>query len=364
MPSLPFLTLDVFTTTRYLGNPLSIVRIPHGHPSPPTQEQKQTIAKEFNLSETIFLHENSEDSADVERKDDAEKEEVVKVDIFTTDQELPFAGHPTVGTGFYLHNLRPRIRTPTTLSLLTKAGKIPVQNLPHNPPHASLEIPHNVHLHKSELVSKEMLTLFPAIPHEDYHLELCSIPVFSIVKGMTFALPRLNSLEALAKVNTQSPELINPELDKPWDGGLVGIFFYVIVNKEELKQEEDTTPAASSDGNITTIKWTVQTRMILGLLEDPATGSASCALASYLSLSEATKHNPKGNNALRHKFEFIQGVEMGRRSQIGIEVLLKRKDKGRDDGSGAAIGAFDEVEVVKVVLSGTAVKVMEGVVEY
>lgn len=271
MPTLRFLTLDVFTDTRYLGNPLGVVRIPHGHPSPPTQEQKQKMAKEFNLSETIFLHENPEAPADTE-------EEVVKIDIFTVDQELPFAGHPTVGAGYYLHTLRGS--RAKSLALMTKAGKIPVRALAGNI--SALEVPHNVHLHKAEMVSTEMMALFPTVSHSDYHGELPCMPVFSIVKGMTFVLSRLASVEALGRV-TPSASLATPRLDAPWDQGLVGCFFYVVVERETI-------------GDMWV--WALRSRMVLGLLEDPATGSASCALSAYLALTEGAKRG-----VLRHKFQ-------------------------------------------------------------
>lgn len=87
---LDFVTLDVFTSKPYQGNPLAIVRIPSSRTL--TQEQKQAIAREFNLSETTFLHENAEGEANL----------AWTVDIFMTSRELPFAGHPTVGTACYV----------------------------------------------------------------------------------------------------------------------------------------------------------------------------------------------------------------------------------------------------------------------
>ncbi|KAF8418095.1 hypothetical protein EV426DRAFT_349009 [Tirmania nivea] len=317
MPALPFLTLDVFTDTRYLGNPLGVVRIPHGHALPPTREQKQKIAKEFNLSETIFLHENPEVPGDTE-------EEVVEIDIFTVDQEVPFAGHPTVGAGYYLHTLRGS--RAKRLALMTKAGKIPVRALAGNV--AALEVPHNVHLHKAEMVSTEMMTLFPTVSHDDYHEELPCMPVFSIVKGMTFVLPRLASVEALGRV-TPSASLATPPLDAPWDTGLVGVFFYVVVRREAVAD--------------TTWVWDIRTRMILGLLEDPATGSASCALAAYLALTEGAKRGVR-----KHRFQLTQGVEMGRSSTVGIELVLSQGAR----------------ELESLLLYGTAVQVMRGTVEY
>ena len=75
---------------RFKGNPLAIVHIPHNVSV--TQEQKQTIAREFNLSETTFVHE-AEVGVDAESW---------TVDIFMTTDELPFAGHPTIGTACHV----------------------------------------------------------------------------------------------------------------------------------------------------------------------------------------------------------------------------------------------------------------------
>lgn len=90
MSKLEFVTVDVFTSRPYEGNPLAVVRIPHGQVV--SQDQKQAIAREFNLSETTFLHEKEVDTQD----------DTWTVDIFMTSKELPFAGHPTVGTAVYV----------------------------------------------------------------------------------------------------------------------------------------------------------------------------------------------------------------------------------------------------------------------
>jgi predicted PhzF superfamily epimerase YddE/YHI9 len=87
---LEFVTVDVFTTERYSGNPLAIIRIPHGVTM--SQEQKQMIAREFNLSESTFLHEKSPSAPG----------NTWVVDIFLTTAEIPFAGHPTIGTACYV----------------------------------------------------------------------------------------------------------------------------------------------------------------------------------------------------------------------------------------------------------------------
>jgi PhzF family phenazine biosynthesis protein len=84
---LPFTTLDVFTTTRYEGNPLAVVHVPSNLAQQLTTAQLDQIAKEFNLSETIFIYLDDE-SADGKQ----ERAPEWKVRIFTTEGEIPFAG--------------------------------------------------------------------------------------------------------------------------------------------------------------------------------------------------------------------------------------------------------------------------------
>lgn len=86
---LEFVTLDVFTTTPFKGNPLGVVHLPPPTASAPalSQAQKQAIAREFNLSETVFVH-------DVSPGSEEESSNTRRIDIFMTDKELPFAGHP------------------------------------------------------------------------------------------------------------------------------------------------------------------------------------------------------------------------------------------------------------------------------
>ena len=83
---LNFVTLDVFTTTRYAGNPLAIVLVPAEHKQLLSQTQKQSIAREFNLSETVFLH-AADAAADA-------SERVVAIDIFTSR----WLGGPQMGS--------------------------------------------------------------------------------------------------------------------------------------------------------------------------------------------------------------------------------------------------------------------------
>src|SRR5437764_13989736 len=89
--SYEFVQLDVFTRTPLTGNPLAIFTDARGL----SDQQMQALAREMNLSETTFI---------LPREPQVEAEEGKRVRIFTVEEELPFAGHPTLGTALYLHS--------------------------------------------------------------------------------------------------------------------------------------------------------------------------------------------------------------------------------------------------------------------
>jgi trans-2,3-dihydro-3-hydroxyanthranilate isomerase len=95
LPKLDYFVVDAFTTEPLAGNPLAVVMNTCGLAT----ERMQAIAREFNLSETTFVERRS---AEMERV------EGVRVRIFTPQEELPFAGHPTLGTASVLKIRRPR----------------------------------------------------------------------------------------------------------------------------------------------------------------------------------------------------------------------------------------------------------------
>ncbi|KAF2730108.1 Diaminopimelate epimerase-like protein [Polyplosphaeria fusca] len=309
---LHFVTLDVFTNTRYEGNPLAVVELP---PSVElSQEQKQDIAREFNLSETTFFH----------LQDDGADSLTWTVDIFMTTKELPFAGHPTIGTA--CHALSKAARSRGTKEGVIegrfniKAGPIFLRydigtNL------ARAAIPHDVHIHQrkwsQEELSSTQASLATAAQKGQISLRE-EYPIVSIVKGMAFVLIELESTDALGLVATTAKSTLIDGLDEGWNDTFVGTYFFT-----RLPDGPDGTKC-------------VRTRMIEGALEDPATGSAASDLAAYLALVEG-----KPGKALR--YAITQGVEMGRRSEIGIEVVLA-KDGGISD----------------LYLEGCAVPVMEG----
>lgn len=288
--ALDFTTFDVFTTTPFQGNPLAIVQVPIGtHLS---QDQKQLIAREFNLSETVFLHEQT--AEDVRTR-------IARVDIFTPLAEVPFAGHPTIGTSnFLLHHLC--LGSARTLSM--KAGLIAFKEKGGG---AEVAVAHNVHIHRSP---------FAGTPYAHH-------PVVSIVNGMTFILAQLPNLETLAQqtsnlVGAENTYTARSSLDEPWRQGIVVSYFFV-----------DLGTASSARK--------LRTRS-LGSREDPGTGSAASALCAFLSLREGAE------GPATKRYEIAQGVEMGRPNEIRVQVTLSE----------------DRKAVREILLSGHAVKVLEG----
>ena len=325
---LDFVTLDVFTDKRFLGNPLAVVFIPAALRSTITQETKQRIAREFNLSETVFLH---------TLDDEANNGTTVttrEIDIFTIDEELPFAGHPTIGSAYLvLHHLGwNHVNT-----LLTKAGPIGIESLQDGGVRAT--IPHAVHIHKQTLsgildnLSGEAATAIQnALSNNpDTRAAELSASVVSIVKGMTFVLVKLPSLEHLAQVSTAKLLDFNVAtglLDAgDWEKSFVSRYYYVPDTVEG--------PTVGENG---LQEWTIRSRMVELACEDPATGSAACTLASYLTIS--------GRAAKGARFNITQGVEMGRKSDIVVEST--------------ALVEGEDVEIKGIFLGETSVVVMNG----
>ncbi|CAO2654158.1 Nn.00g108910.m01.CDS01 [Neocucurbitaria sp. VM-36] len=289
---LNFVTVDVFTSQPYEGNPLAVVRIPHG--SSVSQEQKQTIAREFNLSETTFLHEKG-----------------------GTRKKMLGTACYILGRVAQERGIRDGV---IEASFNLKAGPVGLQyDVARGTTKA--DIPHNVHIHEKRWTRDELFALQPQLAgafqqgriqaKQDY-------AIVSIVKGMTFVLIELESLEALSLVSLASRALKLDGLDEGWSDTFIGTYFFVRTGEGK--------------GGSTALR----TRMIEGPLEDPATGSAASDLAAYLSITEGTTSETS-------KYEIVQGVEMGRRSEILIEIDMA-----------------EDKSVSKLYLHGGAVQVMEG----
>jgi trans-2,3-dihydro-3-hydroxyanthranilate isomerase len=264
---------DVFTEKQLAGNQLAVFA-DAGHLS---TEQMQAIAREMNLSETTFL---------VRRDEREEREQGVTVRIFTVQEELPFAGHPTLGTASMIREYLPSRVTEENgeekIVLNLKAGKVPVrfesgsrfgEMTQPNPSFGAL--------HETGLVAKALgLNVADLAP---------SMPIQTTSTGVPFVIVPLASLDVLARLRV--PMTIAEDYLRDKDEK----FFYCIAR--------DTSDANGSE-------WRARMQFYNG--EDPATGSAAGCAISYL-----VRH---GFVASEEKVHLRQGIEMGRPSDLYLRA--------------------------------------------
>lgn len=260
-----------------------------------SQEAKQRIAREFNFSETVFLH--YDDPAQPPR-----------VDIFTPVNEMDFAGHPVIGTGHVLfRKLIPGLPDPAanhtgTLTLVTKAGPVAIEHNPEDQT-VSAQIPHSIHVH-SKTVSVQTLAKTQAGLREA-SMQL-GFPVVSIVKGVTYALVDFTeSPDLFAAVSSGPSPMV--DLDDEWGPSFLGVMYYRKLKEEHIDDQ--------------TLVQNLRVRMIAIDLEDPACGSGSATLASFLALRDGRAHG-------RYIFKLDQGSEIQRQSYITVEVVLNERGDG------------------------------------
>lgn len=270
-----YFTCDVFTRDRFGGNQLAVLPDARGL----STRQMQQIAREFNYSETTFVL-------------PAEQGHTRKVRIFTPVRELPFAGHPNIGTAFVLATNREfgPIEGELTVTFEEGAGLVPI----------TFPAGSNGCL-RCELLAPQGLTLGPTVAPEliaaalslapsDIHLEVHPPQVAGV--GFPFVIVELQDTDALARAHCHVPsmETLN-------ETGIV----------------PDILLYAQGSGDVD-----IRARMFApldGIPEDPATGSAICALAALLS------HCDQADTA-EFSWRIAQGVEMGRPS-----MLLARTQK-------------------------------------
>jgi trans-2,3-dihydro-3-hydroxyanthranilate isomerase len=301
MKEVRFIQADVFTDRAYAGNPLAI--IPDG--SGLTAEEMQAIAREMNLSETTFVLPAEDTSASF------------RLRIFTPTKELPLAGHPVVGTCF----------------VLAQRGRVPLEegtNRIFQECGAGV-LPVDIHVRNGKIVRVYMTQAHPQFLQSTTSRKL-------VADAVGLAEDRLlpDGLPAEV-VSTALPQLIVPaqglkdleaiELD--------------LVAMRKVFQTMETDCFMIFTRQTTHPNSTVHARMfapLLGVPEDPATGSASGALGAYLVRHGVLKASPTAHLIVE------QGYEMGRPSTIYVEV------DGTPDGP------------TEVRVGGQAVEVAEGVI--
>ncbi len=274
-----FITLDVFTSQRFAGNPLAVVLDSEGL----DDAAMQRIAKEFNLSETVFVF----PPADAHQRAD--------IRIFTVKRELPFAGHPTVGTALLLA-LLDRNGEPGAVAfgLKEKVGIVPcvaeVKDAVSGEARFRLpRLPFSWADGKDTTACAWALGLDPKEIGFDRHVPSRHSG------GVAYDLVPVASLDALARAYPKGEAF-----DKAFgDSEHPAAYVYT-----RMQQTEGLRFRARMFGPG------------MGLIEDPATGSAVAAFAGALMQCE-----PLGDG--EHNIVIEQGVEMGRPSEIALQMVIK-----------------------------------------
>jgi len=304
--SLKFYQADVFTDEPFGGNPVAVIPDAEGL----SDDQLQQIAREMNLSETVFVFPPTDKAA------------VVRLRIFTPTQEIPFAGHPVIGTFFILAELDiiPVKESLTRVMQECNIGLFPVE------------------LHAvGGLVERVVMTqpkpefLGPVEETEDLYKVAIALglskhviadtkwPIEVVSTGLPVLIVPVRTLTAVRSIRPDATAIT----DVCRRFGANGIMVFTTVTVE---------PSA-----------TVHTRMFapsIGILEDPATGSASGALGAYLVQNGVVDVLPVTEIIAE------QGFEIDRPSSIFIQVES-------DD---------DIIQSVKV--GGQCVKVIEGTLNF
>lgn len=258
MASYPFVTLDVFTDTRFGGNPLAVFTDAGGL----SDAQMQSLAAEMNLSETTFV------------LPPADPANTARVRIFNRTAEMPFAGHPSIGTGWVLsragHGHDLRLEVPAGIVAVTATADGATIAAPQ-PLSLGVELPLEVVAACAGLAPADILTT----AHR---------PVEATV-GVTFVIAQVSG-EALTRAAPDLAAFSRTAQDHPHFGDRLSLHLY------------------AHDGD------NLRARMFApnsGTVEDPATGSANATLAALL-LSLSGEETGA--------WDIVQGVEMGRPSRL------------------------------------------------
>jgi trans-2,3-dihydro-3-hydroxyanthranilate isomerase len=271
MMQLDFVTVDVFTERRFGGNPLAVVPDARGL----TSEQMQSIAAEFNLAETTFV---------LPPQDPAH---TAQVRIFTPRAEVPFAGHPNVGTAYVLARQGEShgrdVNDPLTFE--EKAGLVRLDLIKDGASVVGARLTPPQPLKRVDDIAPGVVASACSLASSD--IESANHAPCIASCGLPFVFAELKTRPALAKARPR-PEIFSESL--PADRA-TGLFLYV------------ADPSGSFD---------VQARMfapLYGVPEDPATGSANVALVGLLA-------SLRRESDINLKLRIAQGVDMGRPSLL------------------------------------------------
>jgi len=286
---LKMVQVDVFSSEVLRGNPLAVFLDGRGL----SDQEMQALAREMNLSETTFI---------LPRDPATENASGIRVRIFTVQEELPFAGHPTLGTAFVLRGSTGA----SEIVLDLNVGKVPVRFEDRDGKPSFGEMtqvdPTFGSIHDTDGVSRACGLSADAIDS--------SVPIQTVSTGLPYVIVPLISLEAMHSLSLD-PKRIAEYMDKT-----DGRFFYFV-------SRETVDPAAR-----------LHARMLFYNGEDPATGSAGGCAAAWM-----VAH---GVAQPEERVPIEQGIEMNRPSRIFVRA-------GKKDN-----------RVINVRVGGHATEIMRG----
>ena len=271
----PFYQVDVFAETKYAGNQLAVVR----NAGDLSDEEMQQIALEMNFSETTFI------------LSDREREGGYDVRIFSPDEELPFAGHPTLGTAYIIQQFIIGSDLPQ-VNLNLKVGQIPV-NFNYKDGEPDILWMQQINPTFGKVFEPSAVAVALGIP-EDYIDK--RYPVQEVSTGLPFIIVPLKDLTAVKGCR----------IDR--------VGYLHLIDRSDAKSILVFSPETYSKTN------DLNARMFddyHGISEDPATGSANGCLAAYLV-----------------KNSYFNGSEVDVRVEQGYEIkrpsllLLKAREEG------------------------------------
>ena len=315
MPKYNFIQLDVFTDRTFAGNPLAVFPESEGI----TDEQMQQIAREMNLSETVFVLPSDKEDA------------LRRLRIFTPGRELPFAGHPIVGTWNCLaregvvplpENGNGRVQLKHEVGI----GVLPIEIDFKDSQPASVTMTQGTWEIRAEVDDwQEQADIARALGLAREDLDE-TLPIQAVSTGNTMLLVPVRSLADLGNCRPNQNLLDDIFQRSEVLTGGTGCYAFT---RETMEVSAARAHARFFVG--------------MGIGEDPATGSAAGPLGGYLVYHDATRVDPVDGV---YRFVIEQGDFVNRPSRIGLEVK----------GSGG------KVEAVRV--SGESVVVARGVLEF
>ncbi|MFY0759808.1 PhzF family phenazine biosynthesis protein [Metabacillus dongyingensis] len=296
MEELSYVLVDVFTDQRFGGNQLAAFQ----SSKPLDTDLMQKIARELNLSETVFIFPPSDQT------------KTKKVRIFTPQIELPVAGHPTVGTAFLLglENWAETVQGVNEWILEEGVGDIHVTVYKEHDKITKAEMSQPIPIfgdlyHDTEVMA-DLLSL--SVDEIDTNL-----PIQTISSGVPFLYIPVRSLDAMKRINFRN-DVWQQSFSANKDTQHIFVFTQETVNPSSTVHGRMFAPA-------------------MGITEDPATGNASGPLGAYLIEHALIPFNENGTYTIRSE----QGLEMGRPSFVDISISKEGNDYKKVKIGGACV---------------------------